>query len=170
MRKLSFSTSAILAVMILLQPAAAQAPGNATASRLVGEVFTNGRQMKYLSMLSDGIGSRLTGSAGARRAEETMEAEMKRLGLASVHREPFTMPVSWERGTAHASLISHGDRMLSVASYTWSPGTGGAVEGDLVEVGAGRSEDIANARGRLKGAIALATPSGLTLEIGRAHV
>jgi len=150
--------------MILLQTAASQSPDNTTASRLVGEVFTNGQQMKYLSMLSDGIGSRLTGSPGARRAEETMEAEMKRLGLANVHREPFTVPVSWERGTAQALLVSHGNRVLTVASYTWSPGTSGAVEGDLVEVGAGRPEDIANARGRLKGAIALATPSGLTLD------
>ena len=82
MRKLGFSMSALFALMILLQTAASQSPDNTTASRLVGEVFTNGQQMKYLSMLSDGIGSRLTGSPGARRAEETMEAEMKRLGLA----------------------------------------------------------------------------------------
>jgi Iap family predicted aminopeptidase len=38
------------------------------------------------------------------------------------------------------------------------------VEGYLVEVGAGRSEDIARAREYLKGAIALATPSGVTLD------
>ena len=164
MRKLSFLTSCLLGLMILLQTAASQSPNDATASRLVGEVFTNGRQMKYLAALSDGIGSRLTGSSGARRAEEAMEAEMKRLGLANVHREAFTIPVSWERGTAQASMVSHGNRVLSVASYTWSPGTSGAVEGDLVEVGAGRPEDIASARGRLKGAIVLATPSGLTLD------
>ncbi|HEV8482652.1 MAG TPA: M20/M25/M40 family metallo-hydrolase [Blastocatellia bacterium] len=164
MRKFSFAASTVLALSILLQSSAFQSPGNGTASRLVGEVFINGQQMKYLSLLSDGIGSRLTGSVGARRAEAAMETEMKRLGLANVHREPFTVPVSWERGTARATLVSHGDRVLSVASYTWSPGTTGAVEADLVEVGAGRSEDIASARGRLKGAIALATPSGLTLD------
>ncbi len=164
MRKFSLSASTVLAFIILLEASAFQSPNGATASRLVGEVFTNGQQMKYLSLLSDGIGSRLTGSAGARRAEEAMEAEMKRLGLSNIHREPFTVPVSWERGTAQATLVSHGNRALSVASYTWSPGTNGAVEGDLVEVGAGRSEDIASARGRLKGAIALATPSGLTLD------
>jgi hypothetical protein len=38
--------------------------------------------------LSDEIGSRLTGSPGCRRAEELMEAEMKRIGLANIHREP----------------------------------------------------------------------------------
>jgi carboxypeptidase Q len=139
--------------------------GSASAiSHLMGEVFASGRQLSYLSMLSDEIGSRLTGSAGARRAEEMMEAEMKRLGLANVHRETFTIPVSWERGTAQAWLTSHGNRSLSVASYTWTPGTGGAIEGELVEVGAGRPEDVQRVRGKLKGAIALATPTGETLD------
>ncbi|HSO75633.1 MAG TPA: hypothetical protein VLU47_12430 [Blastocatellia bacterium] len=55
--------------------------------------------MRWLQSLSDEIGSRLTGSPGCRRAEEVMEAEMKRIGMANVRREPFTMPVSWERGT-----------------------------------------------------------------------
>ncbi|HLG17443.1 MAG TPA: M20/M25/M40 family metallo-hydrolase [Blastocatellia bacterium] len=134
------------------------------ASRIVGEVVTHGEQLRYLSILADGIGSRLTGTAGARRAEEAMEAEMKRLGLENVHREPFTIPVSWERGTASASLVSHGNRRLSVASYTWSPGTNGPIEGDIVEVGGGRPEDVARVKGRLGGAVALATPSGVTLD------
>jgi hypothetical protein len=141
-----------------------QGGGAAATSRLIGEVFANGHQLNYLSMLSDEIGSRLTGTAGARRAEEMMEAEMKRLGLINVRREPFTVPVSWERGTAQAWLTSHGDRPLTVASYTWTPGTSGAIEGELVEVGAGRPEDIQRARGKLKGAIALATPAGETLD------
>jgi carboxypeptidase Q len=57
------------------------------ASRLIGDVSANGQQMWWLQMLSDEIGSRLTGSPGCRRAEELMEAEMKRIGLANVHRE-----------------------------------------------------------------------------------
>lgn len=138
--------------------------GASATSQLVGEIFANGQQLKYLSMLSDEIGSRLTGTTGARRAEERMEAEMKRLGLENVHREPFTVPVSWERGSAAAWLISHGNRPLAVASYTWTPGTSGAVEGEVVEVGAGRPEDVERARGKLKGAIALATPAGETLD------
>jgi carboxypeptidase Q len=139
--------------------------GNASAiSHLMGEVFANGRQLSYLSMLSDEIGSRLTGTAGARRAEEMMEAEMKRLGLANVHREPFTIPVSWERGTAQAWLTSHGNRPLAVASYTWTPGTAGAIDGELVYVGAGRPEDVQRMRGKLNGAIALAAPTGETLD------
>jgi hypothetical protein len=147
-------------------PAAGQSSsgGAPTTSHLIGEVFANGRQLSYVSMLSDEIGSRLTGTAGARRAEQMMEAEMKRLGLVNVRREPFTVPVSWERGAARAWLTSHGDRPLGVASYTWTPATPGAIEGELVEVGAGRPEDVQRMRGKLNGSIALATPGGETLD------
>jgi hypothetical protein len=119
--------------------------------------------MRYLTLLSDEIGSRLTGTPGARRAEEAMEAELKRLGLSGVRREPFTMPSSWERGTASASLVSHGGRALNVASYTWTPGTEGPFEGEVVDVGEGRSEDLRRAGAKLRGNVALVVPVGADL-------
>ena len=136
----------------------------ADTSRLIGEVFANGQQMKYVTMLSDQIGHRLTGSTNAKRAEEMMEAEMKRLGLTNVRREPFQMPIFWERGTAEARLTSHGNRQLNIASYTWTPGTNGPVEGPIVHVGAGKPEDVGRAKNQLRGAIALAVPAGATLD------
>jgi hypothetical protein len=164
MRKSAVATLlATLAIVLALPPVHAFNNDNAT-SRIIGEVFANGQQMRYLTMLSDEIGSRLTGSIGARRAEEAMAAEMKRIGLENVHHESFQMPVAWERGTAQAWLTSHSNRALTVASYTWTPGTEGAIEGQVVEVGAGRPEDVERVRTRLKGAIALATPAGETLD------
>lgn len=157
--------AATLLALALLPAAPAQSPPAQTpASRLVGEVFAGGQQLKYLSLLSDEIGSRLTGTPGARRAEAAMEAEMKRLGLVNVRREPFTMPSAWERGTAQASLTSHGGRSLTVASYTWTPGTSGAVEGAVVDVGQGRAEDVERVRARLKNNIALVVFEGETLD------
>src|SRR3954453_19552123 len=118
---------ALLSVVLFLQPhARAQnaAASSAPPPRIIGEVFANGRQLAYVSALSDEIGSRLTGTAGARRAEEWAEGEMKRLGLSNVRREPYKIGASWERGTANASLLSGGmRRALAVASYTWTPGT-----------------------------------------------
>src|SRR5438067_8207993 len=97
--------TALLATLVAaLTFAPVRAFDNNATARIIGEVFANGQQMHYLSLLSDEIGSRLTGSSGARRAEEVTEAEMKRIGLENVHREPFQMPVAWERGTAQAWL------------------------------------------------------------------
>ncbi|HSB12764.1 MAG TPA: M20/M25/M40 family metallo-hydrolase [Blastocatellia bacterium] len=159
MRRLACALVLVLVICVQAMPQSSISPAS-----LIGEVLTNGHQSTYLSMLSDEIGSRLTGSPGARRAEEAMEAEMKRLGLANVRREPFTVPVSWERGSADARLASHGDRRLSVASYTWAPGTDGAIEGEVIEVGGGRPEDVSRVRNLVRGRIALATPAGETLD------
>jgi carboxypeptidase Q len=155
-----------LSLLLLIQPhARAQTAAAPAPARLIGEVFANGRQLDYVSALSDEIGSRLTGSAGARRAEEWAEGEMKRLGLSNVRREPYRMSASWERGTATASLLSNGiNRPLAVASYTWTPGTTGAVEGEVVDVGAGRPEDVRRVAAQLKGRVALVVPEGADLD------
>jgi carboxypeptidase Q len=160
------TTTLILFLFASLTTGASQtaAPEAASATRIVDEVLAHGQQMRTLQLLSDEIGSRLTGTQGALDAEKSMEAEMKRLGLINVGREPFTVPVSWERGTATAMLISPRERPLTVASYTWTPGTSGPVEGELVDVGAGRPEDVVRVRSRLKGAIAFATPASATLD------
>jgi carboxypeptidase Q len=157
----------LLSLMLLLRPLAPAQTASASdaAPRIIGEVFANGRQLAYVSNLSDEIGSRLTGSAGARRAEEWAEGEMKRLGLSNIRREPYRMGASWERGPATASLLSDGTRRpLAVASYTWTPGTNGAVEGEVVDVGAGKPEDVRRVAAQLKGRVALVVPEGADLD------
>ncbi|HEV7894098.1 MAG TPA: M20/M25/M40 family metallo-hydrolase [Pyrinomonadaceae bacterium] len=167
MKRTLAASLSFLSVLLLVQPLAraqdAAASAGATA-RLIGEVFANGRQLSYVSTLSDDIGSRLTGSAGARRAEEWAEGEFKRLGLSNVRREPYRMYASWERGPASAALLSEGlRRPLAVASYTWTPGTGGAFEGEVVDVGAGKPEDVLRVASQLKGRVALVVPEGADL-------
>lgn len=164
-RRLFHAFAFAFALLLLVTHAAAQTPAADPANaRIIGEVFAAGRQLEYVSVLSDQIGSRLTGTSGSRRAEEWAEGEMRRLGLSNVRREPYTMAASWERGRAAASLISDaGARTLAVASYTWTPGTVGAVEGELVDVGAGRPEDVARVGARVKGRVALVVPEGADL-------
>ncbi|MCA1618034.1 MAG: M20/M25/M40 family metallo-hydrolase [Acidobacteria bacterium] len=155
----------LLAALPTPPPAAvAQSPADPAAARIIGEVFAAGRHMEYVSVLTDRIGSRLTGSEGSRHAEEWAEGEMKRLGLSNVRREPFRMASSWERGPASVALVSEaGPRALGAASYTWTPGTEGALEAELLDVGAGRPEDVARAASRVKGRVALVVPEGADL-------
>ncbi|HJQ31037.1 MAG TPA: M20/M25/M40 family metallo-hydrolase [Pyrinomonadaceae bacterium] len=159
--------AALLLSLFLTPPGgtAAQTPRtDAASARIVGEVFAGGKQLEYVSALADRIGSRLTGTPGARRAEEWAESEMKRLGLSNVRREPYRMAASWERGAAGAWLVSDaGNRTLAVASYTWTPGTEGPVEGEVVDVGAGRPEDVQRVASKMKGRVALVVPEGADL-------
>jgi hypothetical protein len=168
MKRTLANALSLISLLLLLQPfVVAQNTATTTdaSPRLIGEVFANGRQLSYVSTLSDEIGSRLTGSAGARRAEEWAEGEMKRLGLSNVRREPYRMSASWERGPASVSLLSDGTRRtLAVASYTWTPGTSGAVEGEVVDVGAGKPEDVRRVASRLKNHVALVVPEGADLD------
>jgi carboxypeptidase Q len=166
MKRVRAAAPALLSFLLLFQQHAhaQNVQASDAAARIIGEVFAGGRQVDYVSKLSDDIGSRLTGSAGARRAEEWAEGEMKRLGLANVRREPYRMSASWERGPASASLLSEGIRRpLAIASYTWTPGTERPVEGEVADVGAGRPEDVRRVAAQLKGRVALVVPEGADL-------
>ena len=56
----------LITSFLLLLPTGAQTPhGETPSARIIGEVFAAGRQLEYVGVLSDRIGSRLTGSAGA---------------------------------------------------------------------------------------------------------
>jgi hypothetical protein len=153
-------------LLLFQQHALAQnSQGSDDAACIIGEVFAGGQQIEYASKLSDEIGSRLTGSAGARRAEEWAEGELKRLGLSNVRREPYRMSASWERWPASAQLMLEGIRRpLAVAAYTRTPGTEGAFEAEVTDVGAGRPEDVRRVAAQLKGRVALVVPEGADLD------
>jgi Iap family predicted aminopeptidase len=132
---------------------------------LAGEVILNGQQARYLNRLSDEIGHRLTGTPNGEKAEKEVLTWLKELGLENVHLEPFQMPAQWSRGTALVRLISPTNRALTAASYTWTPGTKkGGVEGPIVDAGTGSVKEINAVGNNLKGAIVLASPSGVTLD------
>lgn len=134
-------------------------------SRLMGEIWSGGQHAVYLQKLSDEIGHRLTGSTGGERSEQAVLQWMRELKLENVHLEPFRMPARWERGTASAAVVKPYARKLTVASYTWTPGTrSGGIMGPVVDGGSGKPEEIEAIKSKLKGAIALVAPAGVTLD------
>jgi hypothetical protein len=133
--------------------------------RLKDEIAAHGRQVAYVEMLSDDIGSRLTGSPGQEKAEKAVVDLLRQLGLTNVRLEPYRMNVRWTRGTVSAQLVTPYARNLAVASYTWTPGTpGNGVQGPVVDAGTGKPEDVAAVKSRMKGAIVLVAPAGVTLD------
>lgn len=134
-------------------------------SKLMGEIWSGGEHASYLQKLSDEIGHRLTGSPGGERSEQSVLQWMREMKLDNVHLEPFRMPARWERGVATAELMKPYGRRLTVASYTWTPGTrAGGVKGPVVDGGTGKPEEIAAIRSKLKGAVVLVAPAGVTLD------
>lgn len=102
--------------------------------------------------LADEVGPRLAGGPGDAKAVAWALAKMKDLGLANVRAEPVKV-VRWERGEAHAELISPFQKPLVVAALGGSTGTpAGGLEAEVVRV-SGLDELRALPEERVKGRI-----------------
>ena len=148
------------AAVLLSAVAIAQTPDSRDAvalDRKVMEAAKSGPElMANLTHLCDEIGPRLTGSANLKRACEWAQKKMKKYGLENVHLEPWALPEGWERGPARARLLDPDTGVnLTVASYAWTPGTPGKIEGDVVFIKAANAQELQAYRGKLKGAIVL---------------
>jgi dipeptidyl aminopeptidase/acylaminoacyl peptidase len=91
---------------------------------------------------------------------------MKAYGLANVHQEAWEMPEGWERGPATMRLIEpETGRSLAIASYGWTAGTPGKVQGEVVIIKAESTKDLAAYKGKLKGAVVMTRPPAKLMPI-----
>src|SRR5437588_4732851 len=74
------------------------------AARLIGEAVSSTFAWQRLSVLTDTIGNRLSGSAARDRAIHWTVEEMKRDGLDNVHTERVMVP-KWIRGSESAMIV-----------------------------------------------------------------
>ena len=114
-----------------------------------------------LRELCDEIGGRVTGS---KANEQSVEWAYKKFRDAGVKtwKQAFEVPVLWMEGASSFEVT--GDiafTPLAVAKYQTAPGT---YTGQLVDVGMGTKEEIANVKDQLKGNFALVS-SELCLDI-----
>src|SRR5262245_11102990 len=131
----------------------------AVDQKLIADAKDNSEVMKNLEYLSDIIGPRLTGSKNLEKANKWAAEVMKSYGLENVHLEPWTIPIGWERGTASLKIIEPDNgKSLTVASWAWTPGTKGPIEGDVVIFRPTSKEDLAKYKGKLKNAIVMQQP------------
>jgi dipeptidyl aminopeptidase/acylaminoacyl peptidase len=127
--------------------------------KILKEAADHSEVLANLTYLCDEIGPRLTGSKQLKRANDWTAEKMKAYGLANVHQEPWELPEGWERGTASMRMVEPDNGVrLSVASWAWTPGTDGKIQGDVVVLNATTAEELAKFKGKLKGAIVMARP------------
>ncbi len=100
-----------------------------------------------LTRLCDDHGGRLVGSPANRAAMDQLATELRALGLQP-ELVPFTM-AGWERGADRVELLAPLARPLRVAALSYTQ-PHAAFEADVVDVGAGRTEDYpADVRGKI---------------------
>jgi len=91
-----------------------------------------GSQVEQLAQaLLDSVGPRLSGSPGQRAAIEWAVSMYENWGV-EVRAEEYGTWRGWDRGYTHIDLVAPRKRTLNGMMLAWSPGTDGAVEGEVV--------------------------------------
>jgi carboxypeptidase Q len=104
------------------------------AARLIGEATSDTFAWRRLTVLTDSIGARLSGSAQLDRAIEWAVAEMHRDGLENVRTEPVMVP-RWVRGAESAELVEPARQPIVMLGLGNSIGTPpGGVQAELLIV------------------------------------
>ena len=125
---------------------------SASIALLIEEGTQRSHARDDLRYLTDVIGPRLTGSAGARRANEWVAKKLREYGSDSVALEPWPFGIGWTRGPISMRLLAPHERWINAVSWAWAPGTQGAVAGDVVYVDAATRDDFDRRfSGRLRG-------------------
>lgn len=92
------------------------------AARLIDAALASDEAWTRLVELCDGIGHRLSGSAGLERAVDWAANAMERDGLENVRRQPVRVP-HWIRGNESAEMLSPERRHLHMLGLGQSVGT-----------------------------------------------
>ncbi|MCC7417313.1 MAG: M20/M25/M40 family metallo-hydrolase [Acidobacteria bacterium] len=149
-----------LLLLVPIVPVRAQAPAPAwldayrePAARLIGEATAGSFAWQRLSVLTDTIGHRLSGTPQLDRAIAWAIAEMRRDGLENVHAEPVMVPV-WIRGREQAAIVEPARRPIAMLGLGGSIATPrGGVRAEVVVVGG--FDELEAAGERLRGRIVL---------------
>jgi len=132
---------------------------NDPIARIKDEGLNRSQVMQTLSYLSDVIGPRLTNSPGMKRANIWTRDQMTKWGMQNAHLEawgPFGR--GWTLKRFSAEVTEPLGFPLIAYPKAWSPGTNGALSGEVVYVDATDMAGLEKYKGRLKGAIVLTAP------------
>jgi carboxypeptidase Q len=100
--------------------------------RMWAEGMGEGSQTYRLAqVLLDSIGPRLNGSPGHRNAMDWALKMYASWGIPA-RKEQYGTWRAWRRGRTHIDLLAPRPRTLEGTMLGWSPGTRGAVEGDVI--------------------------------------
>jgi hypothetical protein len=127
----------------------------AAIAKIRDEGLNRSQVWAHFTMLTDGIGPRLTGSPEYKRAAEWSAARMREWQLANVRIEPFEFGRGWTLETFTIDMVE--PRYMPLLGYpeAWSPATNGEVIVPVVSIAGQSPGQVTAMAGRLKGAAVL---------------
>lgn len=154
MRRLS---SFFIAVCIAL-PALAQndVPDAAMVQKIREEGLKNSQVMDIVFYLTEVSGPRLNNSPGYKRAANWASAKMKEWGLENSKLEPWgDWGKGWELERSYIAMTAPYYKPIIAFPKTWTSGTGGAKNAEIIVVSAKDSAELSAYKGKLKGKVIL---------------
>jgi carboxypeptidase Q len=125
-------------------------------ARIRDEGFNRSRVLETATLLSDGHGPRLAGSAGYTRAAEWTLGRMRELGVENARLEPWgRRGAGWEIERFSAEMTSPWYLNLNAIPKAWSTPTSGYVTGTPLLVQIRGEQDLERYRGQLRGRIVM---------------
>ena len=132
---------------------------NDPIARIRDEGMNRSQVMDTLSYLTEVIGPRLTGSPNMKRANEWTRTKLAEYGLTNAHLEPWgPFGKGWSLKRFSAQITEPQGIPLIGYPAAWSPGFEKPIEAKVVYFDATSDDDLEKFKGKLKGAVVLASP------------
>jgi len=128
-------------------------------ARIREEGFQRSQIMDLVGYMTDVLGPRLTASPNMRRAQQWAKAKLESMGLQNAVIEPFgEAGVSWANEYTSLHMLTPTYQPLIGYPYAFTSGTNGKLVGEAQIVSIASRADLDKYRGKLAGAIVLASP------------
>jgi hypothetical protein len=139
---------------------------------MIGKIREEGlnrsQVMDHISWLSDVYGPRLTGSPAIKQAGEWTMKKFGEWGLANAHQESWPFGKGWSLVRFSAHMTEPQVSPLIGYPKSWTPGTNGTINADVVYAPISSETDFEKYRGKLKGkAVLLQSARAVRLLDGR---
>lgn len=152
----SLLSAALIGAALAALPAAAQEPvDRAMLARIKDEGFQRSRAQELYLALTDGIGSRLTGSPSHVQAARWAQARFTAFGLANARLEPFAFPRGWSLEKISVEMTVPRYMPLIAYAEAWTPSPASVISGRVVYIGNKSAAEVEAMAEQLRGAIVL---------------
>jgi carboxypeptidase Q len=120
------------------------------------EGIAHSHVMEYASALDDDIGSRLTGSANLKHANEWTRDQFIAMGCSNAHLEDWgEFGMGWQQLNTWARMTAPDTAVFIAQAAPWSPATNGATTAPAIWIDIKTEKDLEQYKGKLAGKIVL---------------
>ncbi|RKR81084.1 peptidase M28-like protein [Mucilaginibacter gracilis] len=148
--------SVLLTAGVSINMFAQDAPDPAIVQKIRDEGLKNSKVMEIAFNLTDVSGPRLSGSPGLKRAQDWAVSQLKTWGMVNANREAWgKFGKGWEVQKNYAAITVPYYHAIIAIPKAWTPGTNGAIKGDVVYIKADTITDLEKYRGKLAGKVVI---------------